>query len=106
MSIGDIPNALPIALADAIGQRYRALGLLATFSSLRWGELGALRRCDVDLEAGTVRVVRQLAEVRGGGFTFGPPKSRAGMRVVPIPEVIIPALQWHLSGFALPGDKG
>ena len=94
------------ALADAVGQRYRALVLLATFSSLRWGELGALRRCDIDLEARTVRVARQLAQVRGGGFTFGPPKSRAGMRVVPIPEVIIPAIQWHLSCFALPGDEG
>jgi len=92
--------------ADAIGQRYRALVPLATFSSLRWGELGALRRCDIDQEARTVRVVRQLAEVRGGGFAFGPPKSRAGMRVVPIPEVIFPVLQWHLSCFALPGDEG
>jgi integrase len=58
-----------LALADAIGQRYRALVLLATFSSLRWGELGALCRCDIDLEARTVRVARQLAQVRGGGFT-------------------------------------
>ena len=49
------------ALADAVGQRYRALVLLAMFSSLRWGELGALRRCDIDLEARTVRVTRQLA---------------------------------------------
>ena len=36
------------ALADAVGQRYRPLILLAMFSSLRWGELGGLRRCDVD----------------------------------------------------------
>ena len=53
-----------------------------------------MRRCDIDQDARTVRVVRQLAEVRGGGFAFGPPKSRAGMRVVPIPEVIVPVLQW------------
>jgi integrase len=33
--------------------RYRALVLLAAFASLRWGEVTALRRCDVDLEAGT-----------------------------------------------------
>jgi integrase len=55
------------------GRRHRAavprLVLLATFSSLRWGELGALCRCDIDLEARTVRVARQLAQVRGGGFT-------------------------------------
>jgi integrase len=94
------------ALADAVGQRYRTLVLLAVFSSLRWGELGALRRCEIDLEARTVRVARQLAQVRGGGFAFGPPKSRAGLRIVPIPDVIIPAVQWHLSCFALPGDQG
>jgi integrase len=94
------------ALADAIDQRYRALVLLAMFSSLRWGELGALRRCDIDLAARTVRVTRQLAEVRGGGFAFGPPKSEAGTRVVTIPEVIIPIIQWHLSCFAQQGDEG
>jgi integrase len=93
------------ALADAVGQRYRALVLMGTFTSLRWGELAALRRCDIDLEARTVRVVRQLAEVPGG-FAFGPPKSRAGKRVVPIPDVIIPVIQWHLSCFAEPGDDG
>jgi integrase len=37
------------ALADAIDQRYRAFVLLATFGSLRWGELAALRRADIDL---------------------------------------------------------
>jgi integrase len=94
------------ALAEAIGQRYRALVLLAMFSSLRWGELGALRRCDIDLAARTVRVSRQLAEARGGGFAFGPPKSEAGTRVVTIPEVIVPVVQWHLSCFAQPGDDG
>src|SRR6185312_6308984 len=36
--------------------RYRALVLLVAFASLRWGEATALRRCDVDLEAGTVRI--------------------------------------------------
>jgi len=71
------------ALADAVGQRYRALILLAMFSSLRWGELGGLRRCDIDLATRTVRVTRQLNEVSGGGFEFGPPKSRAASGACP-----------------------
>ena len=37
-------------------ERYRALVLLATFASLRWGEVIALRRCDLDLDRRTVRV--------------------------------------------------
>ena len=65
------------ALADAADERYRALVLLAAFSSLRWGELAALRRSDIDIEARTVRVVRQLNERDGAGFAFGPPKSEA-----------------------------
>ncbi len=93
------------ALADAIDQRYHALVLLAMFSSLRWGELCALRRCDIDLAARTVRVTRQLSEIRGG-FAFGPPKSAAGTRVVAIPDVIISVIQWHLTCFAQPGDEG
>jgi integrase len=74
------------------------------FGGLRWGELAALRRCDVDLETGTVRVFRQLAEQRGGGFVIGPPKSDAGRRVVVIPEVIMPAVRQHMSWVAQPGE--
>src|SRR5205823_13955069 len=37
-------------------RRFYALVLLATFASLRWGEATALRRCDLDLNARTVRV--------------------------------------------------
>ena len=43
-------------------RRYRALVLLATFASLRWGEATALRRCDLDLAAGIVRVRAAYAE--------------------------------------------
>ena len=73
------------ALADAIAPRYRALILLATFASLRWAELAALTPQDIDLDACTVRVTRQINYQRGGGHSFGPPKSRAGRRVVRSP---------------------
>jgi integrase len=93
------------ALADAIGQRYRALVLLAVFGSLRWGELAALRRCDIDVDARTVSVTRQLTEV-SGYLAFGPPKSDAGKRIIVVPALIVPDLRWHLSCFAQPGDDG
>jgi len=48
------------ALADVIGPRYRALLLLATFASLRWAELAALRPPDIDLDARTVPEVRSM----------------------------------------------
>jgi integrase len=88
-----------LALAEAINARYRALVLLAVFGSLRWAELAALRRCDIDLEARTVRIFRQLAESPGGGFAFGPPKSQAGQRTVVFSDLIVPDLAWHLARF-------
>ena len=53
------------ALAAAADERYRALVLLAAFSSLRWGELAALRRSGIDIQARSVRVTRQLNERDG-----------------------------------------
>jgi integrase len=94
------------ALADAADERYRVLVLLAAFSSLRWGELAALRRSDIDIQARTVRVTRQLNERDGGGFTFGPPKSEAGQRIVAIPELVTPDLAAHIMTHARPGNDG
>lgn len=93
-------------LAEAVDQRYRLLVLLGTFGSLRWGELAALSSRHIDLDAGMVRVEHSLTELPGGGYAFGPPKSDAGQRVVPIPDVIVPELRWHLSCFAGQGDDG
>jgi integrase len=82
-------------------RRYRALVLLATFASLRWGEVTALRRCDLDLTAGCVRVRAAFSERRapGSAITLGPPKSKAGRRVVGVPRAIIPDLREHLAAF-------
>jgi integrase len=92
------------ALADAIDQRYRAFVLLATFGSLRWGELAALRRDDIDLAACTAHVGRQLTETIAGRPGFGPPKSNAGLRLVSFPDMIAADLRWHLQCFAQDGD--
>lgn len=84
-------------LAEAIDPRYKALVLLAVFGSMRWGELVALRRCDVDLEVGTIRVVRQITELSGGQLAPGPPKSDAGKRVIVLPAAIMPVVRQHMS---------
>ena len=49
-------------IADAIEPRYRALVLLATFGTLRWGELAGLRRRNLDLEDRCVRVTETVYE--------------------------------------------
>jgi hypothetical protein len=84
--------------------RLRAMVLPATFASLRWGEITALTRADVDLTAGTVRVRAAFTKRRSNGSAIvtGPPKSRAGRRVVGIPKSIIPDLEQHLAKFVGP----
>jgi len=93
-------------LAEAIGERYQSLVLLATFASLRWGELAALSRSNLDLDLGTVRVVCSLTETDRGELFPGPPKSAAGRRTVPLPALIMPGLRYHLGHYAQPGDDG
>jgi integrase len=91
------------ALADAVGPRYRSLVLLACFCGLRWGELAALQRGDIDHAHRTVRVARQLCEVAGQPPFFAPPKSDAGKRLVAIPPMILPDVLSHLDTFTPPG---
>ncbi|GAA3245746.1 site-specific integrase [Nonomuraea helvata] len=86
--------------ADATqDRRFRAMVLLATFASLRWGEVSALRRMDVDLEARTVRVRVAFVERSAGGLVLGPPKSEAGRRTVGIPQSIVPILREHMDTY-------
>jgi integrase len=84
------------ALAEAIGPRFRVFILAAAFTGLRWGELIALRRMDVDLEDATISVQRSIAELSGGKLVVKPPKSTAGIRTVPIPAVLVEELRAHL----------
>jgi integrase len=87
-------------LADTIGPRYRALVLLATFASLRFGELAALRRSDIDLARGLVRITRAQIETSDGTLDIRDPKTPAGKRTVAIPAVVVPDLRAHLDWFA------
>lgn len=58
----------------------------AVYSGLRHGELAALAWEDIDLEAGTVAVGRNLTILN----TFGPPKTEAGTRTL---TLLAPALE-------------
>ncbi|RSN03634.1 site-specific integrase [Nonomuraea sp. WAC 01424] len=92
-------------LADRMAdRRFRALILLATFASLRWGEVIALRRHDLDLAARTVRVREQLVELDGGEMRLCPVKSKAGRRTIGIPAAIVPTLTEHLASYVGPDE--
>jgi integrase len=93
-------------IADAVEPRYRMLVLLATFTGLRFGELAALTRRRVDLDAGTVAVVVAQSELSDGTRIIGEPKSVAGRRLVAIPSVLIDDFRQHLDDYAEADDDG
>jgi integrase len=91
------------ALADAIDPRYRATVLLAAYGGLRAGELFGLRAKRVDLLRRTVSISETVVDV-GGHLHFGPPKTRAGTRIVPLPRVAADPLAEHLTTYGRSPD--
>ena len=85
------------ALVAAVPDRYRALIVFAAGMGLRQGECAGLTVDRVDFLRRRVRVDRQLISARGGVPEFGPPKSTAGFRTVPMPGVVGPTLADHLA---------
>ena len=91
-------------LTAATPARYRAMILTAGLAGLRQGELLALRRDDVDLEASVIHVRRKRQQLDSGEIIEGPPKSEAGKRTVALPEPLIESLRDHLRTFVDWGD--
>jgi integrase len=94
------------AIADKIQPRYKALVLLAAFCGLRWGELVALHRSDVDLEHGMIRVRGAVSELTSGKRVYKAPKSAAGKRLVAVPASVLPLLVTHMKVYAEKGASG
>jgi integrase len=86
-------------LADAMPERLRLLVVVATWCGLRRGELLALRRTDVDLSIGAVRVERSAFQMRDGTIIYGPPKTAAGTRIVRWPPNLQDQVERHLRRF-------
>jgi len=82
-------------MVEAVPEHRRPLLLLAAWCGLRFGELAELRRADVDLDAGVLRVQRGVTRAAGQVFV-GDPKSEAGRRTVAIPPHLQPVLDRHL----------
>lgn len=93
------------ALVAALPERYRLMTLLAAWCGLRFGELTELRRRDVDLDTGVIRVRRAVTRT-GGAFVVGRPKSEAGIRDVSVPPHLMPAVREHLRGSITGGRDG
>ena len=75
-------------LEVARSSKYYALFLIALLTGLRRSELLALRWQDLDLEAGTLAVIRGLVSLGTGEIVIGPPKSGKA-RMVNLPSEAI-----------------
>lgn len=86
-TITDAERELTIRTADKhpeVGVFY----LVMLFCGLRPQEVCALRRCDIDLE----RKEMTIAQAKKSDDTIGRTKSRAGLRLVPIPDALLSRL--------------
>jgi integrase len=84
------------AISDAIEPEYRAMVMVAFYGALRLGELAGLRRKNIDLMHGTVKIEDQAIELPNGKGDFGPPKTEAGKRTKALPADVLDALRDHL----------
>ena len=81
------------AIIEHASGRWRPLILTAVFTGLRSSELRGLQWGDVDLRAAVLHVCRRVDQ----WGNFGPPKSAAGTRSVPLAPIVANTLrEWRL----------
>jgi integrase len=90
-------------LVGALPARYRLMVLFAAWCALRFGELTELRRSDVDVTNGILRVRRGVVTTRKKGRVVKGPKSDAGKRDVNIPPHLMPLVKAHLRDHVVVG---
>ena len=83
-------------ITAAMPDRLQVMVLLAAWCGLTFGELAELRRADVDLAHGVLRVRRGVVRA-GGQWIAGTPKSPAGVRDVTMPSFVGDAADDHLA---------
>ncbi|GAA1088660.1 site-specific integrase [Kitasatospora arboriphila] len=93
-------------LAELVGPRWRLMVLLGAFTTLRPEELAELRRSDLDLVAGTVRIRLAAPELNTGRRALGETKTEAGKRTITIPAAVLPDARMHLELFAEKEPQG
>ena len=92
-------------IVENMPDRHRLAVLLMSWCALRFGEVTELRRQDVDLRRGKLRIRRAVVLVEGERIV-STPKSAAGVRDVTIPPHLVPTITDHLERFAQPGPSG
>ncbi len=92
-------------LLPAAPHRYRAIIATAAGTGLRWGEATGLCTDALDLEIGTLQMIRTVVEINGHTTFKLYPKSSAGRRAIPLPDRLLPILRDHTAWYR-PGRAG
>jgi len=104
-TVKPLPTSTVHAIAESVAPHYRALILAAAGTGLRQGELFGLTWDRIDAKAGKITVDRQMIVSRGVKPAFGPPKTEASYRKVPLPRSVADALNAHLLEFGEGPDR-
>ena len=93
------PLSLDVVLSirDTIAPKYGAAIMVGAGCGLRFSECMGLTVDRVDFLRRTIRVDRQLVDIVDGAPVFGPPKTNASARLVPMPHAVVDALAAHLA---------
>lgn len=94
-----------VAVLAACPDWYRSAVVLGLGAGLRQGEAAGLSVDRVDFLRRTVTVDRQWLTPEKGDPHFGPPKSQAGFRTIPVDQWLLDELAAHLARFG-EGEHG
>ena len=75
--------------------RYEVVYHLALTTGMRQGEILGLKWSDIRWQKGALNIRRQVIKNNGEGFTFTSPKTRSGIRMIPISETCLQMLRLH-----------
>jgi integrase len=89
------PEEVAALPAQLDGHELAAPALTALFTGMRQGEILALRWGNVDLVGKVIKVRESLEETKAGGLRPKSPKSKAGVRDITLPVIVVETLQAH-----------
>lgn len=95
-----------LSVIEALPERYRAGAVAAAGCGLRQGEVCGLTLDRVDFLRRVLTIDRQLITLNGQPPRLGPPKTKASVRDIPLPEYVSGALAAHVAMFPVSNPLG
>lgn len=89
------PEQVNTLLQTARDARIFLAVAIATMTGMRRGEVLALRWCDIDFEAKTITVMRNLQRSIDGDLIPDTPKTKSSIRQIDIPDLLVNELKRH-----------